>query len=51
MIRVLLGDRKPQNVAIEPLRGLLVGDPQIDVADTLELDHTILPDRIHTLRP
>ena len=51
VIRVLLGDRKAENVTIEPLRNLLVGDPQIDVADTLELDHPILPDRIPTLSP
>ena len=33
MIRVLLGDPEPEHVAVEPLRSLLVGDPQIDVSD------------------
>jgi hypothetical protein len=33
MIRVLLGNPKPEHVAVEALRSLLVGDPQIDVAD------------------
>ena len=33
MLRVLLGNPKPEHVAVEALRSLLVGDPQIDVAD------------------
>jgi hypothetical protein len=39
MIRVLLGDPEPEHVAVEPLRGFLVGDPQIDVAAAGHLDH------------
>ena len=32
VLRVLLGDHKAEHVAVEPLRDILVGDPQIDVA-------------------
>src|SRR6516225_6901379 len=39
VLRVLLGDHKAEQVAVEPLRDLLVGDPQIDVANTFQLDH------------
>src|SRR5271169_1331782 len=31
MIRVLLRDPEPEHIAVEPLRSLLVGDPQIHV--------------------
>src|SRR6516225_10008167 len=37
VLRVLLGDHKAEQVAVEPLRDLLVGDPQIDVANTFNL--------------
>jgi hypothetical protein len=43
VLRVFLGDHKAQHVAVEPLRGLLVGYPEIDVADSLQLDHEPLP--------
>ena len=33
MLGVFLGDRKAQHIAVEALGGLLVGDPQVDVAD------------------
>jgi len=39
MLRVFLGDHKAEQVAVEPLLDLLVGDPQIDVADAFQLDH------------
>ena len=39
MIRVFLGDPESEHVAVEPFRGLLVGDPEIDVADACQLDH------------
>ena len=39
VLRVLLGDHQAEQVAVEPLRDLLIGDPQIDVADAFQLDH------------
>jgi hypothetical protein len=39
MIRVLLGNPEPEHVAVEPLRSLLVSDPEIDVPDARQLDH------------
>ena len=39
VVRVFLGDHKAQHIAVKPLRGLLVGDSQIDMADALQLDH------------
>src|SRR5271163_1089192 len=43
MIRVLLGDPEAEHLAVEPLRRLLVGDPQIDVPDARQLDHSGSP--------
>src|SRR5260370_22754365 len=43
MFRVFLGDPEPEHVAVEPLRSLLVGDPQIDVPDARQLDHLSSP--------
>src|SRR5215471_2655900 len=43
MLRVLLGDPEAEYIAIKPLRRLLVGDPQIHVADACQLDHRGVP--------
>jgi len=37
VLRVLLGDHKAEQVSVEALRDLLIGDPQIDVANTFNL--------------
>ena len=37
VLRVLLGDHQAEQVLVEPLRDLLIGDPQIDVANTFNL--------------
>src|SRR5271166_2414821 len=42
VLGVFLGDNEPEQIAVEPLRDLLVGDPQIDVADALQFDHVVL---------
>jgi hypothetical protein len=39
MLGLFLGDPKPEYVAVEPLGGLLVGDPQEHVADSAQFDH------------
>ena len=38
VLRVFFGDHKAEQVAIEPLRDLLVDAPKIDVADAFQLD-------------
>jgi hypothetical protein len=43
VLGVLLGDAEPEDVAVEAFGGLLVGDPQQDVADTSQLDHRNSP--------
>jgi hypothetical protein len=40
---ILLGDAKPQDVAVEPLLGCLVDDPQQNVTDTAQVDHVRPP--------
>src|SRR4029077_14345653 len=42
MLRVFFSDHKAEHIAVEPLRDLLVGDPQIDVADAFQFDHGVL---------
>ena len=51
VIGVFLGDRKAQHIAVEALGGLVVGDPQIDVADGLQLDHGGLPNLVRATAP
>ena len=43
VIGVFLSDPEPEHIAIEALGGLLVGDPQEDTADALEVGCTIDP--------
>jgi len=39
MLGVLFGDAEPEHVAVEALRGFLVGDPEKNMADACQLDH------------
>jgi hypothetical protein len=39
MLRVFLGDPETEDIVVEPLRGFLIGDPKIYVADACKLDH------------
>jgi len=43
VLGVLLGDTEPEHVAVEAFGGLLVGDPEEDVADARQLDHQNSP--------
>src|SRR5215468_9008216 len=43
MFGVFLGDAEPEHVAVEPLGGLLVGDPQEHMADARQLYHSKFP--------
>ena len=43
VLGVLLGDAEPEHIAVEALRGLLVGDPEEDVADPSQFDHRNSP--------
>jgi hypothetical protein len=43
VVGVLLGDPKAEHVAVEPLRGLLVGDAQQHMTDARKIDHRSLP--------
>jgi hypothetical protein len=42
VLRIFFGDYSAEHIAIEPLRDLLVGDPQIDVTDAFQLNHCTL---------
>src|SRR5260370_30917156 len=46
VLGVLLGDAEAERVAVEAFRGLLVGDPQQDVADARQVDHLVTPLRM-----
>jgi hypothetical protein len=43
VVGVFLGDQKPEHIAVEPFGSLLVGDPQIDVADACQFDDVGYP--------
>jgi hypothetical protein len=49
VLRIFFGDYSAEHIAIEPLRDLLVGDPQIDVTDAFQSyvcgAHTAIPTR------
>src|SRR5207244_4127262 len=44
VLGIFFGDHKAEHIAVKPLRDLLVGDPQIDVADAFQLYHGCLRD-------
>jgi hypothetical protein len=44
MFGVFLGNHKTENVTVKPLRSLLICNPQIDVANTLQFNHAAPPD-------
>src|SRR5260370_25127800 len=46
VLGVLLGDAEAERVAVEAFRGLLVGDPQEDMADARQVDHLVSPLRM-----